>query len=479
MGRPRGFLEIRRSKNDTRPIEERVKDYREYELPMPGEQLREQAARCMDCGIPFCHDGCPLGNLIPEWNDLVYAGKLDEAAASLHATNNFPEVTGRVCPAPCEASCVLNLETSPVTIKSVERAIADHAIEAELIAPQRAPFRSGKRVAIVGSGPAGLACAQQLARKGHDVVVLEKADRIGGLLRYGIPDFKMEKSILDRRIEQMEGEGVVFQTGVHVGVDVTGDRLRHDYDAVVLAGGAMRPRDLEVEGRALEGVHFAMEFLTQQNKRVAGDRVPSTSSEGAIVATGKRVVILGGGDTGSDCVGTSHRQGARSVSSFELMPRPPDVRKSENPWPQWPLILRTSTSHLEGGERDFGVMTKRVIGDDRGHVRALEAVRIEFVSGKIVEQPGTTFEIPCELLLLAMGFVGPVREGLLEQLGVALDARGNVQTRGGATSVPGVFAAGDMARGQSLVVWAIAEGRTCAESVDAYLAQSRQTTAAE
>ena len=489
MGRPRGFLEIRRSKNATRPIAERVNDYREYELPMAEPQLRDQAARCMDCGIPFCHDGCPLGNLIPEWNDLVYGKNSDDAVRSLHATNNFPEVTGRVCPAPCEASCVLNLEGQPVAIKSIERAIGDHAI-AHGLKPQRAPFRTGKRVAVVGSGPAGLAAAQQLARKGHDVTVLERADRIGGLLRYGIPDFKMEKTIIDRRMEQMRHEGVVFRTSVHVGVDLKGDELRAKYDAIVLAGGAMQPRDLQAQsgeglrvmsGRDLRGVHFAMEFLTQQNRRVAGDRV---LDEGAILAEGKHVVILGGGDTGSDCVGTSHRQKAASVTSLELMPRPPDERRPENPWPAWPLVLRTSTSHQEGGARDFGVMTKRVLGDDHGRVRALEVVRVALSStgGRLEEIEGSAFELPCDLLLLAMGFVGPIKEGLLTQLGVALDARGNVKTERGKTSVPGVFAAGDMARGQSLVVWAIAEGRTCAETVDAYLVSlecARVTTAVQ
>jgi glutamate synthase (NADPH/NADH) small chain len=345
-----------------------------------------------------------------------------------------------------------------------------------MLKPQRAPFRTGRKVAVVGSGPAGLAAAQQLARKGHDVTVLERADRIGGLLRYGIPDFKMEKSIIDRRMEQMRHEGVVFRTSVHVGVDLKGDELRAKYDAIVLAGGAMQPRDLAAPGRELRGVHFAMEFLTQQNRRVAGDRVPD---EGAILATDKHVVILGGGDTGSDCVGTSHRQKAKSVTSLELMPRPPDERRPENPWPAWPLILRTSTSHQEGGARDFGVMTKRVLGDAQGHVRALEAVRIELKHGKLEELAGSTFEIPCDLLLLAMGFVGPIKHGLLEQLGVALDARGNVKTDRGATSVPGVFAAGDMARGQSLVVWAIAEGRKCAEAVDAHLATLDSTNAAQ
>jgi glutamate synthase (NADPH/NADH) small chain len=463
MGKLRGFIEIERLKPSSRPVDERLRDWRELELPLAEPKLRDQGARCMDCGIPFCHDGCPLGNLIPDFNDHVYAGRWDAAMRSLHATNNFPEVTGRVCPAPCEASCVLNLEEQPVTIKTIEKSIADREFAAPLV-PEPATVKSGKRVAVVGSGPAGLAAAQELARAGHDVVVLEKADRIGGLLRYGIPDFKMEKEILDRRLEQMRAEGVDFRTGVHCGVDVTGDELRKSYDAVVLAGGAMKPRDLTVPGRELRGVHFAMDFLTQQNRRVAG--LPADGDD--ILAGGKRVVVLGGGDTGSDCVGTSLRQGAASVTSLELMPRPPDARGEKNPWPQWPLVYRTSSSHEEGGERDFAVMTRRLVGKD-GRVAALEAVRVQLVDGKLAEIPGSAFEIACDLVLLAMGFVGPVREGLLEQLGVALDARGNVAARDGRTSVDGVFAAGDMARGQSLVVWAIAEGRRVARSVDAFL----------
>jgi glutamate synthase (NADPH) small chain len=480
MGKPRGFLEIRRSKNDHRPIEERVHDYHEFELPLPDDKLREQAARCMDCGIPFCHQGCPLGNLIPDWNDHVLAGRWEDASRALHATNNFPEVTGRVCPAPCEASCVLNLETIPdsegrhppgaVTIKQVERQIADRAFDDERVRPQRAPFRSGRRVAVVGSGPAGLAAAQQLARKGHDVTVFEKDDRIGGLLRYGIPDFKMEKGLLDRRLDQLRAEGVSFRTSVHVGVAITGQQLRQQFDAIVLTGGAIVPRDLPVPGRELAGTHFAMEFLTQQNRRVAGDVIPEQE---AILATGKHVVILGGGDTGSDCVGTSHRQGAKSVTSLELLPRPPDERKPTNPWPEWPIVYRTSSSHEEGGARDFGVMTKRLLDDGKGNLRALEAVRVQLAasaSARLEEIPGTTFEIPCDLLLLAMGFTGTPKNGIVEQLGLELDARTNIKTDDYATSVPGVFAAGDTRRGQSLVVWAIAEGRQAAERVDAYLA---------
>jgi glutamate synthase (NADPH/NADH) small chain len=374
-------------------------------------------------------------------------------------------VTGRVCPAPCEASCVLNIEGTPVTIKTIERAIIDRALGDGPLPPLMPARKTGKRVAVIGSGPAGLAAAQQLARRGHEVTLFEKADRIGGLLRYGIPDFKMEKEIIDRRMAQMTAEGVTFKAGVHCGVDVTGDQLRRDHEAVVLCGGAMKPRDLPVPGRQLDGVHFAMDFLTQQNKRNAGDDVPS---DGAILATGKRVIVLGGGDTGSDCVGTSLRQGAAHVLSLELLPRPPDVRAEANPWPQWPLVYRTSSSHEEGGTRDFAVMTKRLVGDG-GRVIALEAVRVKMEGRNIVELPGTELTIPCELVLLAMGFVGPVKEGLIEQLGVALDGRGNVAAKNGRTSVPGVFAAGDMSRGQSLVVWAIAEGRKTAAEVDAWL----------
>jgi glutamate synthase (NADPH) small chain len=470
MGKVRGFLEIKRQKSDYRPVAERIHDWNEFELEMPEAKLRDQAARCMDCGIPYCHDGCPLGNLIPEWNDLVYGGRLEEAIVALHNTNNFPEVTGRVCPAPCEASCVLNLTKEPVTIKIIERSIIDRAFAAGLVKPQRAEYLSGKHVVVVGSGPAGMAAAQQLARRGHRVTVLERSDRIGGLLRYGIPDFKMEKHIIDRRVAQMEAEGVAFRTGVHAGVDVTGEELLRKYHAVVLAGGAQRPRDLPVPGRELDGIHFAMDFLEQQNRRVAGDRVPSQVADGAILATGRRVVVIGGGDTGSDCIGTSHRQGATQVVNLELMPRPPDDRRGDNPWPQWPLIYRSSSSHEEGGDRDFGILTKRLVGDADGRVAGLDAVRIELHGGKMIEIPGSELHIPCDLVLLAMGFLGPITEGVVTQLGVALDKRGNVATTRGATSVPGVFAAGDMARGQSLVVWAIAEGRRVAEAVDRWLA---------
>jgi glutamate synthase (NADPH/NADH) small chain len=464
VGKPRAFLEIHRSKPGERPTGERVRDWHEFEELFPEAALKDQSARCMDCGIPFCHEGCPLANLIPEWNDLVSQGRMEEAAASLHATNNFPEITGRVCPAPCEASCVLNLTGEPVTIKAVERAIADLAL-VDGARPRRANVRTGKKVAVVGSGPAGMAAAQELARRGHQVILFEKDDRIGGLLRYGIPDFKMEKAIIDRRMDQMRAEGVEFRPGVHVGVHITGDALMADHDAVVLAGGAGRPRDLTVPGRELNGVHFAMEFLTQQNHRNAGDDVPV---EGAILATGRRVIVLGGGDTGSDCVGTSHRQGAASVLSLELLPRPPDQRRTDNPWPQWPLVYRTSSSHAEGGERDFGIMTKRVVGK-AGRVVGLETVGVELDGGRLRERPGSERTIPADMVLLAMGFLGPVTSDIVTQLGCALDARGNVAAVRGATSVPGVFAAGDMARGQSLVVWAIAEGRRAAEAVDRYL----------
>jgi glutamate synthase (NADPH) small chain len=463
MGNPRGFLQIGRAKGPARPVSERLADYRELELPHPPEQLREQASRCMDCGIPFCHKGCPLGNLIPDWNDLVYRDRLDEALVALEDTNNFPEVTGRVCPAPCEAACVLNLNGAPVTIKDVERSLGDHAL-ARPLEPRQPPTRLGKAVAVVGSGPAGLATAQQLARRGYDVTVYERDDRIGGLLRYGIPDFKLEKHLIDRRIEQMRAEGVEFRPGVNVGVDLTGEYLRARFSAVVLATGARQPRELAVPGRDLAGVHLAMDFLEQQNRRIAGDIV---SEDQAILATGKRVVILGGGDTGSDCLGTSHRQGATHVAQLELMPQPPTERVATNPWPEWPLVLRTSSSQEEGGDRGFAVMTRQVLGDAQGRVRALSACRVAFEGGKLHEIPGSEHEIPCDLLLLAMGYTGHQPSPLLAQLGVRLNARGNVDTTGLADQ--GLFAAGDAARGASLVVWAIAEGRKIADAVDAYV----------
>jgi glutamate synthase (NADPH/NADH) small chain len=404
--------------------------------------------------------------LIPDWNDHVYHGDFEGAADALHATNNFPEITGRVCPAPCEASCVLNINSDPVSIKLIERSIADVAIKAGAIKPQKPVLRTGKKVAVVGSGPAGMAAAQQLARAGHDVTVFERDDRIGGLLTYGIPDFKLEKSIVQRRVKQMTEEGVVFKASVHVGKDITADQLKKDFDAVCLCGGSRKPRDLPVTGRQLKGVYFAMEFLEQQNRRVAGETVPDDI---AIVAKGKRVVVIGGGDTGSDCIGTSHRQGAVSVTNFEIMPRPPDSPAANTPWPLWPLMLRTSTSHEEGGHRDFAVSTKEIIGEN-GHVTRLRCCRIEPKDGKLVEVPDSEFDIDADLVFLAMGFVHPEKEGLLEQLGVKINERGNVQIdKDFMTSVPGVFAAGDMQRGQSLVVWAISDGRKAARGIDQYL----------
>jgi glutamate synthase (NADPH/NADH) small chain len=473
MADPRGFLKVARLEHEERPVGERLADYREFTLEPEAEELRSQASRCMDCGIPFCHQGCPLGNVIPEFNDLVWRGKMEEAEAVLYATNNFPEVTGRVCPAPCEASCVLNLDGVPVTIKDVERTIAKASFaDARGLQPLRAHVRTGKKVAVVGSGPAGMACAQQLARAGHDVVLFERDDRLGGLLRYGIPDFKMEKEILDRRFEQMAAEGVVLRTGVEVGKDVTPEALREGYDAVVLCLGARVPRELDVPGRGLAGVHPAMDFLTQQNRRVAGDVVPA---EGALLATGKHVVVIGGGDTGSDCIGTSNRQGAASVTNLELMPKPPLARMPENPWPAWPLVLRTSSSHEEGCAREFAVMTKGFVPDASGtRVAKLAAVRVELRGSKVHEIEGSAFDIPCDLALLAMGFTGPVVPGIVAQLGLALDGRGNVVTdAAGRTSVAGIYAAGDASRGQSLVVWAIADGRRVAASIDAALRGAR------
>ncbi|MFQ5478483.1 MAG: glutamate synthase subunit beta [Candidatus Binatia bacterium] len=471
MGKTTGFIEFQRETPQRRPVGERLGDYRELECDPSPEQLTTQAARCMDCGVPFCHNGCPLGNLIPDWNDLVYNDDWEEAIEALHATNNFPEFTGRVCPAPCEESCVLNINDDPVSIKLIEKSIVDSAWKAGLVRPLPAEAKTGKRVAIIGSGPAGMAASQQLARAGHDVVVFERSDRIGGLLRYGIPDFKMEKDLIDRRIEQMEAEGVVFRTGVEAGSALTGDDLRREFDAVVLSLGSTVPRDLAVEGRDLEGVHFAMDFLRQQNQRLAGDTLDPSSS---ITAAGKHVIVIGGGDTGSDCIGTSNRQGAASVTQFEILPKPPPQRTESMPWPYWPMTLRTSSSHEEGVERAFAVATKRLLGKD-GRVRSLEAVRVEWLEDsegrtQMKEISGSTFELEADLVLLAMGFVGPERNGLVEQLGLELDARGNIATDADyLTSTEGVFACGDGRRGQSLVVWALWEGRECARATDAYL----------
>jgi glutamate synthase (NADPH/NADH) small chain len=459
-----GFLKHGRVLPQRRPVDVRIRDWKEVYEDFPHEHLHDQAARCMDCGIPFCHNGCPLGNLIPEWNDLVWKDDWSEASERLHATNNFPEFTGRLCPAPCEAACVLGINSDPVTIKQVEVEIGDRAWEDGLVAPMPPLQKTGKRVAVVGSGPAGLAAAQQLTRAGHDVVVLERADRIGGLLRYGIPEFKMEKRVLDRRLDQMRAEGTAFRAGVDVGVDVTVSQLREEYDAVLLAGGSTLGRDLPVEGRELDGIHLAMEYLVPSNRVQEGDlqRAP-------IDAEGKDVVIIGGGDTGADCLGTALRQGARSVTQLEIMPRPPQERPDTTPWPTWPLVYRTSSAHEEGGDRLFSVNTQRFVGG-QGRVSGLELVDVELVDGRFEPVQGSERVLPAQLVLLAMGFTGPQRSGLLEALGVDLDGRGNVaRDSAWATNVPGVFVAGDMGRGQSLVVWAIAEGRSAAAAVDRML----------
>ena len=487
MGKVTGFLEFQRLQEASEAVETRVKHYHEFVLHLSDQEASQQGARCMDCGIPFCQNGCPVNNIIPDWNDLVYRGNWKAALETLHSTNNFPEFTGRVCPAPCEAACTLNINNDPVGIKSIEHAIIDKGWEMGWVEPRPPRQKTGRKVAVVGSGPAGMACAQQLARAGHEVTVFEKNDRVGGLLRYGIPDFKMEKSHIDRRVEQMRAEGVEFQTGVFVGKaelkdgitdwskkSVTPGQLLEAFDAVVLSGGAEQPRDLPVPGRELKGVHFAMEFLPLQNKAVAGDKV-----SGQILAKGKHVVVIGGGDTGSDCVGTSNRQGAKSVTQFELLPQPPEQENKTMTWPYWPIKLRTSSSHEEGCERDWAVTTKSFKGDGKGNVKALVAARVEWKKDeatgqmRMVEVPGSEWEVPANLVLLAMGFVSPV-SGVLDAFGVEKDGRGNARaaTDGAGcylTNVPKVFAAGDMRRGQSLVVWAIREGRQCARAVDEFL----------
>ncbi len=469
MGKPTGFIEYARELPPRRPVSERINDWFEVYHDFEEEKTRTQGARCMDCGLPFCHTGCPLNNIIPDWNDLVYHGRWREAIRVLHATNNFPEFTGRICPAPCEAACVLGINEPPVAIKHIEKTIIDHAFRQGWIKPEPPPHYTGKRVAIVGSGPAGLAAAQQLARAGHEITVFEKADRIGGLLRYGIPDFKMEKHLIDRRLEQMQAEGVRFKPNTHVGVNVSGKDLLAEFHAVLLAGGAEQPRDLTVPGRDLNGIHFAMEFLPQQNKKCAGCEVPDQ-----ILATGKRVIIIGGGDTGADCLGTSHRQKAASVHQFEIMPCPPLDRAPHTPWPLWPLQLRSETSHEEGGIRDWSIATTAFTGDQSGNVKKLHAIRC-CAPPNFQPLPGTEFAMDADLVLLALGFSGPVQSGLLEQLGVSLDARGNVMTNSDyLSSVPGVFAAGDLRRGQSLVVWAIAEGRQAAAAIDRHLRDSER-----
>jgi glutamate synthase (NADPH) small chain len=475
MGRPTGFLEIDRRDRPYEKPDIRRRSWKEFVKPLPEAETRKQAARCMDCGIPFCHDGCPVNNLIPDWNNLVYRDQWQAALRALHSTNNFPEFTGRICPAPCETSCTLNIDENPVTIKTIECAIVDRGWLEGWIDPVVPARRTGKRVAVIGSGPAGLACAQQLARAGHSVTMFEKSDRIGGLLRYGIPDFKMEKWLIDRRVDQMKAEGVVFRTEVEVGVDIEVAALIEEFDAMAMTGGAEAPRDLEVSGRELDGIHFAMDFLPQQNKRNAGDSEARAAPHGTITAAGKHVVVIGGGDTGSDCIGTSVRQGAASITQLEILPKPPERENKALTWPDWPLKLRTSSSQEEGCERDWSVLTKRAVGED-GRVAGLDCVRVDWAKGPdgrfvMQEVPGSTFNLKADLVLLAMGFLGPCRPGMIEQSGVELDPRGNVRanTVDYRTTVPKLFAAGDMRRGQSLVVWAIREGRQCARAIDEFL----------
>jgi glutamate synthase (NADPH/NADH) small chain len=474
MGKVTGFIEITRKKAPSRPVPERIHDWREVYLPYPESALKGQAARCMDCGIPFCHQGCPLGNLIPDWNDFVYRDRWQAAIERLHATNNFPEFTGRLCPAPCEGSCVLGINNDAVTIKGIEVSIIDRAFDEGWVTAQPPLVRTGRRVAVVGSGPAGLAAAAQLNRAGHLVTVLERADRVGGLLRYGIPAFKLEKRFLDRRLELLREEGVEFRTNCNVGVNVSVEDLRREFQAIVLAGGATAPRDLKIPGRELGGIHFAMEYLTESNRRCEGDAVAAIEDPRAISARGKHVIIIGGGDTGADCLGTAHRQGAASVHQLELLPRPPDERAASNPWPTWPNIFRVSSAHEEGGERLYSIATEHFSGNGDGRVATLHGTKVEMKmkDGRPSFEPvaGSAFELKADLVLLAMGFLGPERNGMLDQLGVRITDRGNVWRDGNwMTSVPGVFAAGDMQRGQSLIVWAIAEGRSCARGVDQYL----------
>jgi glutamate synthase (NADPH/NADH) small chain len=474
MGKVTGFLEFNREQPTRRKVEQRVEDWLEVYEPFPEEKQKEQSARCMDCGVPFCHSGCPINNLIPDWNDLVYNNRWENAIKRLHATNNFPEFTGRICPAPCEAACVLGIDQPAVSIKLVERSIIEHAWSNGWIKPEPPEAASGKRVAVVGSGPAGLAAAQQLRRAGHSVTVYEKNDRVGGLLRYGIPNFKLEKHVIDRRIEQMRGEGITFVTNAHVGVNVPVQHLTEHYDAVLLAGGAEHPRDLKIPGRELKGIHYAMEFLPQQNHRCEGDTVDEKLE---ILATGKNVVVIGGGDTGADCVGTSLRQKAKSVYQIEIMPRPPAERAASTPWPMWPYQLRTETSHEEGGTRDWSINSLEFLGDEKGNVKQIRAVRVG-PPPTFTPVEGSEFLIDADLVLLAMGFLGPVKNGMIEQLGVDLDQRGNVKTDANyKTSVEGVFAAGDMRRGQSLVVWAISEGRKAAAAVNSYLDSKSEAVA--
>jgi glutamate synthase (NADPH/NADH) small chain len=480
MGKPTGFLEIERQDRDYEDVASRKKHWHEFVEPVAAPELSQQAARCMDCGIPYCHQACPVNNQIPDWNNLVYRDHWRTALDNLHSTNNFPEFTGRICPAPCEAGCTLNIIDNPVTIKSIECAIIDRGWEEGWIAPQLPVRKTGKRVAVVGSGPAGLACSQQLARAGHDVTLFEKNERIGGLLRYGIPDFKMEKHHIDRRIQQMEAEGVTMRPGVDVGTSLHVSALLAEYDAVVMSGGAEMPRDLEISGRELNGIHFAMDFLTQQNKRNAGDDETRAAPQGTINAKDKHVVVIGGGDTGSDCIGTSFRHGAVSVTQLEIMPRPPEHENKALTWPDWPLKLRTSSSQEEGASRDWAVLTKKAIGKD-GKITALECVRVEWVKSddgrmQMQEIADSRFELKADLVLLAMGFVGPKKSGLLEQAGVALDPRGNVKASVAdyKTSGEKIFSCGDMRRGQSLVVWAIREGRQCARAVDMFLMGSSE-----